>query len=342
MAMPDTGTPAKACVPPSAVGTAAPLLNQMTTALGWLDGMRLAWANMALLAMLGRSRLPASGLALDVLLDDAPRLADALARLSGEPSTARLPDLRLRAGGPATVVQLTRLDEGGVLLEAWPGEAPSAVPVSASLRSLAHELKNPLGGLRGAAQLISRRVLDADLRTYAQVIVDEVDRLAALTGRLLAAESRKPMAAVNVNGVLERLRLLLAADGVQVERDYDPSLPECLGDSDRLLQMFLNLGRNAVEAGASRVRLRTRHEHAAALPAGRAPALRVDLIDDGRGVPESLRSVLFLPLVSGREGGTGLGLAMAHEIASEHGGRIAFESRPGHTVFSTWLPVAPA
>ena len=105
--------------------------------------------------------------------------------------------------------------------------------------------------------------------------------------------------------------------------------------------MFLNLGRNAVEAGATRVLLRTRHDHAAVLPRGRAPALRVDIVDDGGGVPESLRSVLFLPLVSGREGGTGLGLATAHEIASEHGGRLAFESRPGHTVFSSWLPVAP-
>lgn len=329
--------------PLSPLHAAAPVLDQAATGLGWLDDAgRLAWANAALLGLLARSRLPAEGMGLEGVPEDAERLLEALRRLGPEQTVARLPDVRLRAGAPAGVVQLSWLETGGTLLEAWPSEAPATVSVAASLRSLAHELKNPLGGLRGAAQLLSRRVLDADLRAYAQVIVDEVDRLAALTGRLLAASARAPMGAVNVNGVLERLRLLLAADGAQVDRDYDPSLPECLGDSDRLLQMFLNLGRNAIEAGASRVLLRTRHDHAAPLPAGRRQALRVDIVDDGVGVPDTLRSILFLPLVSGRDGGTGLGLAMAHEIVAEHGGRITFESRPGETVFSTWLPVAAA
>jgi len=327
-------------VAPEGPPSAATLLDQSVTAIGWLDARHhLAWANAALLAGLGRSRLPAQPLPLEAWVEDAGRMREALARLRPEQPLGRLPDVRLRPGGPALDVHLTRLDEGGALLEAWASEPPLPVPVSASLRSLAHELKNPLGGLRGAAQLLSRRVLDPDLRTYAQVIVDEVDRLAALTGRLLAPSARAPFAEVNINGVLERVRLLLEADGARVERDYDPSLPECRGDRDRLLQMFLNLGRNAVEAGATRIILRTRHDRAAPLPEGRGPALRVDVVDDGRGVPEALRSVLFLPLVSGRDGGTGLGLAMAQEIAGEHGGRISFESRPGHTVFTTWLPL---
>lgn len=339
--MPASAAPAASAVP-AKILSAAPLLEQVATAMGWLDDRaRLAWANAALLAQLGRSRLPPHGLDLEGSIEDAGRVQAALRRLDATQPMARLPDLRLRPGAPAMVVQLSRLESAGVLLEAWPGDAPATVSVAASLRSLAHELKNPLGGLRGAAQLLSRRVLDADLRAYAQVIVDEVDRLAALTGRLLAASARAPMGAVNVNGVLERLRLLLLADGTQVERDYDPSLPECLGDGDRLLQVFLNLGRNAIEAGATGIVLRTRHDRAAPLPAGRGQALRVDIVDDGAGVPDAMRGILFLPLVSGRDGGTGLGLATAHEIVAEHGGRIAFESRPGHTVFSTWLPVAP-
>lgn len=327
---------------PAPVIAAAPLLDQAATAAGWLDEVGcLAWANTALLERLARTRLPPQGLLLEGFIEDAGRVLAAMRRLSADMPVARLPDVRMRLGEPVIAVQLTRLDCGGSLLETWPGELPTTVSVAASLRSLAHELKNPLGGLRGAAQLLSRRVFDADLRAYAQVIVDEVDRLSALTGRLLAPSARAPMGPVNLNGVLERLRLLLASDGVDVGRDYDPSLPECQGDGDRLLQMFLNLGRNAIEAGATRVMLRTRHASAAQLPGGRAQALRVDIVDDGRGVPDELRTTLFLPLVSGRDGGTGLGLATAHEIVAEHGGRIAFESRPGHTVFSTWLPLAP-
>lgn len=327
---------------PALVVAAAPLFDQAATAAGWLDEAGcLVWANTALLERLARTRLPTQGLLLEGFIEDAGRVLAALQRLSTEMPVARLPDVRMRLGEPAIAVQLTLLDCGGALLEAWPGELPTTVSVAASLRSLAHELKNPLGGLRGAAQLLSRRVLDADLRAYAQVIVDEVDRLSALTGRLLAPSARAPMGAVNLNGVLERLRLLLVSDGANVGRDYDPSLPECQGDGDRLLQMFLNLGRNAIEAGATRIVLRTRHASAAQLPAGRAQALRVDIVDDGRGVPDDVRTTLFLPLVSGRDGGTGLGLATAHEIVAEHGGRIAFESRPGHTVFSTWLPVVP-
>jgi two-component system nitrogen regulation sensor histidine kinase GlnL len=167
-----------------------------------------------------------------------------------------------------------------------------------------------------------------------------VDRLSALTDRFLLPAGQSRTTAFNLHTVLERVRLLLVAEGVNVERDYDPSLPECAGDVDRLVQGVLNLARNAVESGSSRVLLRTRFERAAELATLRADALRLDVVDDGKGIPDRLRSTLFLPLVSGRDGGTGLGLATAHEIIVEHGGRIAFESRPGHTVFTVWLPLA--
>jgi two-component system nitrogen regulation sensor histidine kinase GlnL len=324
---------------PSALTAAAPLLGQAATAIGWLDGDgRLRWANAALLALLERPGLPTDGLAAERLVDDPARLQAARRRALDGGAIVRLPGLRLGPGESAASVQLGVLGDG-LLLEAQPSQLPAAVSVAASLRSLAHELKNPLGGLRGAAQLLSRRVLDPDLRAYAEIIVAEVDRLGALTDRLLAPAARAPAAAVNLHAVLERVRLLLAADGAAVERDYDPSLPECLGDRDRLVQVVLNLARNAVEADASRIVLRSRFERAALLADGRGPGLRIDVVDDGAGVPEALRGTLFLPLVSGRDGGTGLGLATAHEIVLEHGGRIGFDSRPGQTVFSIWLPV---
>ncbi len=323
--------------------SAAAMLEQAAQAIGWLDDeLRLQWANPSLLALIGRSRLPAEGLAFDDYADEVDRLRLAAQRARTDYGRVRVPGLRLRPGGLTLGVQITALERfDGLLIEASVSEAPTSVPVAASLRSLAHELKNPLGGLRGAAQLLSRRVLDPDLRAYAEIIVAEVDRLSALTERLLVPSTGRPAAAVNVHAVLERVRLLLAADGAQVQRDYDPSLPDCGGDRDRLVQVFLNIARNAVEAGASTVVLHTRYERAAVLVDGRGAALRIDIEDDGAGIPDGLRNTLFLPLVSGRDGGTGLGLATASEIVREHGGRIGYESRPGRTVFSVWLPVMP-
>ena len=326
---------------PSGIVAATAVLEHMATALGWLDDEgRLRWGNPALFALLGRHRLPPDGLPFDEYAEDADQLLAALRRTMTAAEAVHLPIVRLRTTDRRLGLRLVALEHiGGVLMELHATETPTTVPVAASLRSLAHEFKNPLGGLRGAAQLLSRRVLDADLRTYADIIVAEVDRLSVLAGRLLAPAGRAPVAAINIHAVLERVRLLLAADGANVERDYDPSLPDCVGDGDRLVQMFLNLGRNAVEAGATRIVLRTRYERDAALGEGRRAALRVEIIDDGAGVPDAVRSTLFLPLVSGRDGGTGLGLATANEIVAEHGGRIGFESRSGRTAFSIWLPV---
>ena len=310
--------------------------------MGWLDDDgRLRWANASLLSAIGRPTLPAAGLMLEAGADDAQRWLDAVTRAAEADAGVHAPRMRFRDDGATIDVRLVPLEGiGGLLLEAVATQTPAAVSVAGSLRSLAHELKNPLGGLRGAAQLLSRRVLDADLRAYAEIIVDEVDRLDALTRRILLPAALSSTASINIHGVLERVRLLLVAEGSLIERDYDPSLPDCVGDHDRLVQVLLNLVRNAVESGSTRITLRTRFEDAALLHRGRGNALRVDIQDDGAGVPDAVRALVFLPLVSGREGGTGLGLAMANEIVAEHGGRIAFESRPGLTVFSVWLPVA--
>ena len=326
---------------PHAIGAAASVLDSAGAAIGWLDSAgRLRWANAALRALLRRTTLPPDGIVLDVGRDDESRWQSAIDRATVAAKAVHVPALRFGDRGDHVRARLTPLEDGGLLLEVDGAQPPAAVSVASSLRSLAHELKNPLSGLRGAAQLLSRRVLDADLRAYAEIIVAEVDRLSALTDRFLLPAGQSRSTAFNLHTVLERVRLLLVAEGVDVERDYDPSLPECAGDVDRLVQGVLNLARNAVESGSLRVLLRTRFERGAELATLRADALRLDVVDDGEGVPDRLRSTLFLPLVSGRDGGTGLGLATAHEIIVEHGGRIAFESRPGHTVFSVWLPLA--
>ena len=325
---------------PAAVAAASAVLAQSSSAQGWLDqdGI-LRWANPVLLETIGRPMVE-RGLAFDDYSLEPARLETAFRRVHERSGTVRLPAVPLRPHGVSHAMAITALDGlAGCWLDVRTGDEPASVSVAASLRSLAHELKNPLGGLRGAAQLLSRRVLDSDLRAYADIIIAEVDRLNALVLRLLAPASQAAPMAVNVHAVLERVRVLLQMEGHAAERDYDPSLPEAIGEHDRLVQVFLNLARNAVEAGARRIVLRTRFERSALFDNGRADALRMDVIDDGVGVPDGLRATLFLPLVTGRDGGTGLGLATAREIVADHGGRIGFDSRSGHTVFSVWLPI---
>ncbi|HEX4480042.1 MAG TPA: ATP-binding protein [Rudaea sp.] len=214
--------------------------------------------------------------------------------------------------------------------------------VSESLRGLAHEVKNPLAGLRGAAQLLKRRIDDPDQQLLADLIISEADRLGALADRLLHPRGIANMRTVNLHEIAERARALIGAEAgaeIKLDRDYDPSLPDIRGDADSLLQIVLNLMRNALQAGAKTITVRTRAEHGSAVGGLTLKrAQRLDVTDDGNGVPDELRESLFMPLVSGRADGTGLGLALAQEIAHEHGGQISFRSRKGHTTFSLTLP----
>jgi two-component system nitrogen regulation sensor histidine kinase GlnL len=236
---------------------------------------------------------------------------------------------------------------GGVVLEihriAPDGAVGPPQRLSESLRGLAHEVKNPLAGIRGAAQLLKRRLAEPELARLADMIMAEADRLANLSDRLLHGGRKPHLTNVNLHEVTERARAVIgseAAPSVQLDRDYDPSLPGLRGDADRLLQLLLNLMRNALQAGAARISVRTRAAHNVLI--GDRPArlaARIDVIDNGRGVPEALRESLFLPLVSGRADGTGLGLALAQEIAREHGGVVVHESHTGQTVFALLLPL---
>jgi two-component system nitrogen regulation sensor histidine kinase GlnL len=213
------------------------------------------------------------------------------------------------------------------------------------LRNLAHEIRNPLGGLRGAAQLLEHELPQINLREYTQVIIKEADRLQSLMDRLLVPHRVPKYEPTNVHEVLERVRSLLLAEspkGVMVRRDYDTSLPELIGDREKLIQAVLNIARNAVQAmqGQGQITLRTRAERQVTLAKKRyRVAIKIQIIDNGPGIPSDIRDRIFYPLVSGREGGSGLGLTLAQTFITQHHGMIECDSQPGHTCFTIMLPI---
>jgi len=213
------------------------------------------------------------------------------------------------------------------------------------IRNLAHEIKNPLGALRGAAQLLDRELDRPELHEYTQVIMKEADRLQALMDRLLTPHRLPQIAQFNIHEALERVRSLLLAEfphGIQIRRDYDTSLPHLTGDREQLIQALLNIARNAAQAmrGSGQIALRTRVARRVTLARKLYRlAVVVDIVDNGPGVPEELKDKIFFPLVSGREGGSGLGLTLAQTFVSQHHGTIGLESRPGHTCFTVLLPI---
>ena len=216
------------------------------------------------------------------------------------------------------------------------------------LRNLAHEIKNPLGGIRGAAQLLEHELPRERLREYTQVIIKESDRLQSLMERLLTPHRVPRFGAVNIHEVLERVRSLILAETptVKLRRDYDISLPEIRADAEQLIQATLNIARNAVQAmtgsghGQGEIVFRTRVARQISLESRRYRlGMRVEIIDNGPGIPDEIREQIFYPLVSGREGGSGLGLAVAQTLVAQNHGTLECESRPGHTVFSIFLPL---
>jgi two-component system nitrogen regulation sensor histidine kinase GlnL len=209
------------------------------------------------------------------------------------------------------------------------------------IRNLAHEIKNPLGGLRGSAQLLERELDKPELREYTQVIIKEADRLQRLMDRMLTPHRTPRVEPVGIHEVLERVRSLVKAEfGIEIRRDYDPSLPEIVGDREQLIQAVLNIARNAAQARATEISFRTRAVRQVTILRQRHKlALDLQVIDDGPGVAEEIQERIFSPLVSGREGGTGLGLSLAQTFVQYHQGVIEFESRPGRTTFRILLPL---
>lgn len=253
-------------------------------------------------------------------------------------------DAYLHPVGPSVLIELHPIAER-VRQREMAERADRQQALSLMTRRLAHELRNPLAGVRGAAQLIGARVSEEASTRHATMIQREVDRITALIERF-AGNGHHRCEPVNLHRVLGDAAELVAAEqhgATRFERDFDPSIPQLSADEGQMHQLFLNLLRNGAQAGASRIHLITRIEHnAPLLSRPGAHAVRVDIDDDGNGVPEGLRDKLFLPLMSGREQGSGFGLAIAQQIARNHGGLIEYQPLPAGSRFRVRLPLADA
>lgn len=343
------------------------LLDQLGTAVLLLDhALMLRYLNPAAEMLLACSAQRLLGQPLPEGLFKDPEALAALARCAadGLSFTRREARLEITSGHCITVdYSVTRLLEQGrpsaLLIELQPLDRMLRIAreeafthahqaTRALVRGVAHEIKNPLGGIRGAAQLLERALPGAELTEYTRVIIDEADRLRALADRLLGPRRPPRFQRLNVHECLEYVRQLILAEHpsrIQLRRDYDISLPEVPADRDQLIQVLLNLARNAVQAlteanmHEALVIFRTRILRQFTIGAQRhRQVLRIDIEDNGPGIPETLRETLFYPMVSGRAQGTGLGLSIAQAIVSQHQGMMVSDSRAGRTVFSVLLP----
>ena len=343
------------------------LLDNQRTAILLLDQrLCIRYLNAAAEALLYAGRQKLLGAPLAVCFLDAGAVGAALADClkKGHPMTSREVELR-DGGGHVQLVDysVSRLDEAGMeaqlLVEIQPvnqllrlsreeGWQQAHLATRQLVRGVAHELKNPLGGIRGAAQLLSSALPGSEWQEYLDVIIEESDRLSELADRMLGARHQLSLRPVNIHECLERVSQLVKVEqpGLVILRDYDPSLPELTADRNRLVQVLLNLMRNAMQALTENrvedghILLRTRALRKFTINGKRHRlVLCIDVEDNGPGVPEALREALFFPLVTGRAKGTGLGLAIAQDIVSQHAGLIECDSHPGHTRFSLLLPV---
>jgi two-component system, NtrC family, nitrogen regulation sensor histidine kinase GlnL len=348
------------------------ILDGLSTSVLIVDRERtLLYLNVAAEALFGVSRNQVRGRPLSELLEDAAGIDAVIDRAmeTWRPFSRRELALRPVYGDSELIVDCTVAPYEGnatpaaVLIEISDATQHRRITRETALltqiggsrlmiRQLAHEIKNPLGGLRGAAQLLAKQLADASMREYTSVIISEADRLVALVDALLGPGHAPRRESVNIHELLQHVGHLLAADaptGVSIERDYDPSLPSLRIDRNLIIQAMLNLGRNAMQAvaqdraksteKAARIVLRTRALTNVNIGAQRHRLVAsVQFEDNGPGVPEQLRDTLFYPLVTGRADGTGLGLAVAQDLVSRHDGLIEFESRPGLTTFTILLP----
>ncbi|MCL7941656.1 nitrogen regulation protein NR(II) [Halomonas sp. ATCH28] len=339
------------------------LMEHLTTAVLLLDGeLRLRWMNPAAEALLAISLSRLKGLPLPSLVDGGEEIGELLDKARDEfhPFTQREARLTLVTGEVLTVdYTVSPLSADELLLEVQPRDRLLRISREEALqtrqetikvlaRGLAHEVKNPLGGIRGAAQLLERDLDDPGLQEFTRIIIEEVDRLRDLVDSMLGPNRMIRHEPLNIHKVLERVRALLIVEqpGVWIERDYDPSLPDLAGDESQLIQAVLNVARNAVEAmteadiASPRLTLRTRARRQFTLGAERHRLVcEVAIIDNGPGIPESLRETLFYPMVSGRAEGSGLGLSIAQSILHQHQGLIECDSEPGHTQFRLLIPL---
>ena len=348
----------------AAVATYRDILDQLTTAVAVVDAadddaFRITYLNQAAEALFGRSATRALALPIGKLLADTHATPGALRAVldSGRPFTKREVPLYLPEGlvrvnysinplaATELLVEFERLDRF-IRIDKDERHVALQETMRKLARGLAHEIKNPLGGIRGAAQLLERQ-LGAGQREYTSVIMAEADRLRKLVDRMLGPSSPPAFAPVNVHSVIERVVKLVRAEAaapIAFERDYDPSLPEIEADFEQLVQAALNVLGNAAwalrEVAAPVIRLRTRVLRQFTIGVRRHRLVaNVDFIDNGPGVPPDIAERIFLPTISGRADGSGLGLAITQAILARHNGLVECESEPGRTAFSFYLPV---
>ena len=344
---------------------AADLLDALSTGIVMLDRQLCpVYANVAAQDLLAFSLKMARGRPFSELLHDAEGLCRILRRAleSGESIADREVAIR-PAGAPrevrtldVTITPFSGLTGTQLLLEIADTTQRQRISRENDLmarldgsrlmvRQLAHEIKNPLGGLRGAAQLLERELPEAGLREYTQLIIGEAYRLTALVDSMAGPTRAPAKTSVNVHEICEHVYQLLRAEapaGIVIERDYDPSLPNAMLDRHQMIQALLNVARNALQAQGDlgRIVLRTRARSNVTIGSVQHRLIAsVQLEDSGPGVPPHLRSSIFYPLVTGRANGTGLGLAVAQELVTRNGGLIEFESETGRTVFTLLLPL---
>ncbi|MDO5290680.1 MAG: nitrogen regulation protein NR(II) [Pseudomonadota bacterium] len=324
------------------------------------------FANAALEDAVGLPARSIEGAPLNVHFPDAQPLQHALQGMRGNAFAGLRYDTQLRRHGgellPVHVVVAPSEPGGECIVQLLPLEqqtrqereerfADQAQAGKELLRNLAHEIKNPLGGIRGAAQLLEMEIADASLHEYTQVIIHEADRLQSLVDRLLAPHRRpQVLGEMNIHEVCERVRALILAEfpkGLRVVRDYDISIPDFRGDREQLIQAVLNIAHNAAQAltdrmaqGDAEIILRTRVLRQVTFGRQRYRlALQLHVIDNGPGVPEEIKDRVFVPLVSGRDGGSGLGLTLAQTFVQQHHGLIELDSVPGRTDFRILIPL---
>ncbi|MES9900458.1 MAG: nitrogen regulation protein NR(II) [Sedimenticola sp.] len=343
------------------------ILDNLNSAVLLFDGeLRLQYMNPAAEVVLAVSNQHVAGLKVDQLIhcpdDNGPsHLQRAIE--TGRTFTERELNLSLpgrrRITINCTVIPVTDSEgEVGILLDIQQMDRQLRISQEEHLlsqhqaarelvRGLAHEIKNPLGGLRGAAQLLERELGDPSLCEYTQIIIDEADRLQALVNRMLGPNRLPQLKRVDIHRLLERVRNLVEVESgelLRIERDYDPSIPEVTVDSDTIIQALLNILRNAAKAISDRedghIILRSRILRQFTI-GGRRHRLvtQIGIEDNGPGIPEHIRDNLFYPMVTAGEGGMGLGLSIAQSLINQHGGLVECTSEPGKTLFNVLIPV---
>jgi len=332
-----------------------------TAAVALDDGLRIIYLNPAGETLFALSRRSVSGQSFPELFADGQpfgeKLSQALAdtrgfvdqdliltRAAHEPLHLNCVVTPVEVGAAALLIEFRHIEQQ-LRIERETQRLTQHEANRELIRNLVHEIKNPLGGIRGSAQLLERELDRPDLREYTQVIIKEADRLQVLMDRLLTPHRRPHIGPVNIHEVCERVRTLILAEfpeGIRIKRDYDTSLPDLRGDREQLIQAVLNVARNAAQAmsGHGEIELRTRVARQVTLAKTRHKlALELQVVDNGPGIPAAIHDRIFYPLVSGREGGTGLGLTLAQTFVQHHHGVIEVESQPGRTCFRIMLPL---